>query len=599
MAHNKNIKYTNRDFDSIKSALVTHAQRYYPDRYKDFAEASFGSMFFDSVAYVGDMLSFYLDYQINESFLTTATDFNNVKRLAESIGYKKRGNPSSFGIVSFFIITPANSNGLGVDNIYLPILKKNSTFSGGGSGFILLNDVDFAGFNTETVVARVDTTTGLPTHYAVKAFGKVMSGNFKSMNISIGDFERYKKITMFDTKVTKILSVTDSEGHIYHEVDNLAQSVIYSETTNSNFRNDGVPSILKPVVAPRRFTLSEQGEDSVLQFGHGSDDEEVVENILDPTSVLVQRHGFSYNTNKNFDPFKLINNDSLGISPANTTLTITYIENNSGNSNLAPNQLNQRGDLDFFFDTPSSFPSNYLQNVQSVEGSLELTNESQIIGSTFSVDSSEELRIRALSHYSSQNRAVTKIDYESLVYLMDPSFGSVSRVSVINDPSSSNRRLSMYVTSQDQSGNLTESNGTIKNNIKAWLVNYKMLNDIIDIFDARIVNFGFNFKISVNPGFDPEQVLIECKRDLATMFQNKLYIGEPLYLAKIYNAINKVEGVSDCLSVVPNIKVGSNYANAVLSIDDIISPDGTYLKVPKNVIMELKYPSLDMIGSTV
>jgi len=599
MANNKNIKYTNRDFDSIKSALVNHAQRYYPDRYQDFAAASFGSMFFDSVAYVGDMLSFYLDYQINESFLTTATDFNNVKRLAETIGYKKRGNPSTFGIASFYIIVPANSNGLGVNSIYLPILKKNSTFSGGGSSFILLNDVDFAGFNTETVVARVDSTTGLPTHYAVKAFGKVMSGTFNSMTISAGAFERYKKLTMFDTKVTKIISVIDSEGHRYYEVDNLAQSVIYSETTNTNFRNDGVPSILKPIVAPRRFTLSEVGGNTVLQFGHGSDSEITTEDILDPTSVLVQRHGFSYNTNKNFDPYKLVNNDSLGVSPADTTLTITYIENSSMNSNLAPNQLNVVGDADFFFDTPNTLPADYYTQVTQVEGSLELTNESQIIGSTFSVESSEELKIRALSHYTSQNRAVTKVDYESLVYLMDPSFGSVARVSVINDPSSSNRRLSMYVVSQDQNGHLTESNGTIKNNIKAWLVNYKMLNDIIDIFDAKVINFGFNFKISMNPGYDPEQVLIECKNDLKTLFQNKLYIGEPLYLSKIYNTINKVEGVSDCLSVVPNIKTGTNYANTFLSIDDIISPDGTYLKTPKNVIMELKFPDLDMIGSTV
>ena len=314
---------------------------------------------------------------------------------------------------------------------------------------------------------------------------------------------------------------------------------------------------------------------------------------------MVQRHGFSYNTNKNFDPYKLINNDSLGISPDNTTLTITYIENSQLASNLAPNQLNGVGSTDFFFDAPTTLPANYYSLISSVETTLEVTNEKQILGSTFSTESSEELKLRALSHYSSQNRAVTKIDYESLVYLMDPSFGSVARVSVINDPSSSNRRLSMYVASHDQSGYLTSSNSTIKNNIKAWLVNYKMLNDIIDIFDAKVLNFGFNFKISVNPGYDPEQILIECKEDLKTLFANNMYIGEPLYLSKIYNTINKVEGVSDCFSVTPNIKSGSNYAGTFLSIDDIISPDGTYLKTPKNVILELKYPNTDMIGSVV
>lgn len=594
MPNKKNIKYTNKDFDSIKSALVNHTQRYYSDRYQDFAEASFGSMVFDAVAYVGDMLSFYMDYQINESFLTTATDYNNVKRLAETVGYKQRGNPSTFGIASLYVIVPANSSGLGPNTDYLPILKKNSTFSSDSGGFILLNDVDFAGFNTETVAARFDSTTGLPTDYAVKAFGKVMSGVFRSKNLTIGDFERFKKSTMYDTKITKILSVIDSEGHRYYEVDNLAQSVIYQETTNSNYKSDGVPSILKPVVTPRRFTISEQGSDTVLQFGHGSDSETATEDILDPTSVLVQRHGFDYNTNKNFDPYKLINNDSLGISPANTILTVSYIENTTSNSNLAPNQLTGVGATDFFFQNE---PTLVAATVQTVGSSLEITNETQIVGSTFSTESSEELKIRALSNYSSQGRAVTKVDYESLVYMMPPNFGSISRISVINDPSSTNRRLSMYVASEDVNGYLTASNSTIKNNIKSWLTNYKMMNDIIDIFDVKIVNFGFNFKIVTNPGYDPEQVLIECNEDLNTLFANKLYIGEPLYLSKIYNTINKVPGVSDCISVTPRIQSGTNYAGTFLSIDDVISPDGSYLKTPKNVIMELKFPSTDIVGS--
>ena len=62
------IKYTSRDFESIKRDLVEHAKRYYPDNYKDFSENSFGSLMLDTVSYVGDILSFYLDYAVNESF---------------------------------------------------------------------------------------------------------------------------------------------------------------------------------------------------------------------------------------------------------------------------------------------------------------------------------------------------------------------------------------------------------------------------------------------------------------------------------------------------------------------------------------------------
>ena len=65
---NININYTSREFASIKQDLVDYAKRYYPESYKDFTNASFGSMILDSVAYVGDVLSYYVDYSVNESF---------------------------------------------------------------------------------------------------------------------------------------------------------------------------------------------------------------------------------------------------------------------------------------------------------------------------------------------------------------------------------------------------------------------------------------------------------------------------------------------------------------------------------------------------
>ena len=104
------IKYTSRDFNSIKQDLINHARRYYPDTYKDFNDASFGSLVMDQVAYTGDILSFYLDYQANESFLDTANEYDNVVKLTRQMGYKYRGKASSHGYVSFFILIPADSS---------------------------------------------------------------------------------------------------------------------------------------------------------------------------------------------------------------------------------------------------------------------------------------------------------------------------------------------------------------------------------------------------------------------------------------------------------------------------------------------------------
>ena len=171
------IKYTARDFASIKAELEDYIKRYYPDTYKDFNEASFGAMMVDTVAYIGDMLSFYLDYSINEMFMDTALEYSNVVKLSRQMGYKFRGKPTSYGEVTLYCLIPANSSGLGPDSAYMPIVRKGSQFfDTNGNSFLLSEDVDISYSKNETVVAAVDDATGLPTQYAVKAHGQIISG---------------------------------------------------------------------------------------------------------------------------------------------------------------------------------------------------------------------------------------------------------------------------------------------------------------------------------------------------------------------------------------------------------------------------------------
>ena len=160
------IRYTNRDFDSIRNELVNYAKRYYPDTFRDFSEASFGSL-----------MSFYLDYQVNESFMDTAVEYDNVLRLAKQMGYKYKGAPSTTGMVTLYVIVPANTTGLGPDTRYLPILKRNTVLGSTGGSFILTEDVRFDNPNNQMVAAQV-STSGVPTSYVVKAEGQIISGQF-------------------------------------------------------------------------------------------------------------------------------------------------------------------------------------------------------------------------------------------------------------------------------------------------------------------------------------------------------------------------------------------------------------------------------------
>ena len=138
------IKYTSREFDSIKGDLIEYVQRYYSDVFQDFNEASFGALMLDTVSYVGDILSFYLDYQTNESFIDTATEYNNVLRLGKQFGYKFRQNQVSYGDVSLYVLIPAKATGVGPNTDYLPVIKKGTSFSSIDGGVFNLNeDVDF------------------------------------------------------------------------------------------------------------------------------------------------------------------------------------------------------------------------------------------------------------------------------------------------------------------------------------------------------------------------------------------------------------------------------------------------------------------------
>ena len=89
---------------------------------------------------------------------------------------------------------------------------------------------------------------------------------------------------------------------------------------------------------------------------------------------------------------------------------------------------------------------------------------------------------------------------------MPRKFGKVSRVNVVNDPSGINKRLAMYVISKNNQGFFVNTNDTVKRNLKVWLNKNKMMSDQIDIFDARIINVGFNYKYNIESGFSKTQV---------------------------------------------------------------------------------------------
>ena len=596
MAKGKNIpiKYTNRDFNSIKEELINYTKRYYPDTYNDFSDSSFGEIIFDLVSYVGDSLSYYVDYQANESFMDTAVEFANIRKHARAMGYSYSGVPTSFGVVSFFILVPANADGNAPNMDYAPILKKGASLqSNNGVSFILLEDVDFFNSQNDIVEARYNESTGGVSYYAIRAFGQVSSGKLQVVEIDLtsNTFERFKKIRVGDPSVTEVISVQDSEGNKFYEVDYLSQETVLLETTNPTSRQDGVRSIMKPFVTARRFVVEQDNTGTYLQFGFGSENDDDA-GLTDPSDVVLRLNARNHITDNSFDPNKLLGTDKLGISPFGTTLTVVIRKNDSTNVNIGSRGLDTIVDAEIKFMSENNLNSSL---ASTVRGSLEVTNDNPIVGQNIQT-ASEDIKTKAKNYYATQNRAVTKQDYEAIAYFMPKKFGSIKRVNVINDPSSTNRKLAIYVLSQDTDGNLILSNDRIKSNLKTWLTKYKGINDQIEIFDGKIVNFGINFEISVDPRFNKEETVNLAIKNLTDKYSNKLYISEPVYLTDISNILAKTRGVIDVVSVEVVNKKNSPYSTIPLEFNKIISKDNTYYKTPKNVVLELKYPKEDIRG---
>ena len=588
------IKYTSRDFNSIRNDLIEYAKRYYPDSFKDFNEASFGAMMVDSVAYIGDILSFYLDYQANESFLTTAHEYNNIIKHGKALGYKINSVPSSYGIVTLFVRVPAAASGFGPDTSFVPTLRRGTTLgSTNGSTYMLVNDVNFADPRNETVVAVVNDSNGQPTEYAIRAYGEVVSGRFNVQTFKVGDFTKFRRIDLRDSNLTEVVSVVDSGGREYFEVDYLSQNIIYRPVINTGANSNTVPNLLKPFVAMRRFVVEREFGRNFLQFGYGSENNLSNEGFLNPDDIVLERHARDYVTDRSFDPTKMLESDKFGVSPSNTTLTVSYRTNDSTTVNAAVGSVIRVENAIFKFSNANRL-NNTLKN--KVVNSLEVTNDEPIVGDV-TYPSTDEIKRRIFDSFTSQHRAVTAQDYKALIYMMPSKFGSVKRCNILQDPDAMKRNLNISVVSEDTNGNLTKTNDTIKNNLKNWLNQYRMVNDTIDILDAKIVNIGINFTIVSQEESNKHTALRRAENALRKEFMSIGEISEAISISNIYRILNQVPGVSDTADVTIVRKTGGAYSTISFNVEEHISFDGRYLIAPEDVVYEIRFLDTDIQGT--
>lgn len=600
----KERKYLNKDFDGFKRDLLDYARTYYNDANRDFSEASFGGMLLDFASYVGDVSSFYLDHQYQETFTDSAVENRNIQRLLEKDGVKIVGASPAVLNATFFIEVPAISDPNPRPNpAALPILQAGTVIrSNNGVEFELVEDVDFRETNPNGVLlAEVSigqlNSSNIPTTFFLKRKEICISGQRASDSFSVGSFEPFKTFTLSKENVTEIISVTDSLGNVYYEVDALNEDTVYKAVTNIASDFADVPDNLIPIPAPYRFIskMNLQTRLTTLTFGGGSAETLNDDIIPDPSEFAVPLYGKRTFSRFSINPGNLLKTTTLGILAPNTTVTVTYRHGGGLNHNIP------RKSVSGVVQTRITFPgSPDPATAQFVRSSLDASNDEKAGGGE-DAPSIDDLKLRAPSVKASQGRIVSKPDLLARLYTMPSNFGRVFRASIRSNPDNP-MASQLFVVSRDLNGQLTISPDALKKNIRTFLSTYRIISDAIDILDAQIINIGVDFSIVVDPRENKQIVVQNVVKKLSAFFQQKNFdIDQPLVLSDLHNIIFNNPGVIsvDTINVKNiNTSVGQRtYSNVQFNVEAntskgiVIGPPGS--------IFEVKYKNFDLQGTAV
>ena len=194
----RNIKYVNRNFSDFRANLIEFAKTYFPNTVTDFSAASPGTMFIEMASYVGDVLSFYTDTQIQENFIQYAKQFNNLYDLAYMMGYKPSVTSAASTDIELFQTVPAiydaGSGQYVPDFRYALALSENTSIGGSnGEQFLIQNRIDFSESSSldPTTVSVYEITGTEPSSFLLKKATKAISANINTTTITVGEPERF------------------------------------------------------------------------------------------------------------------------------------------------------------------------------------------------------------------------------------------------------------------------------------------------------------------------------------------------------------------------------------------------------------------------
>jgi hypothetical protein len=607
----RDIKYINRDFDQFRSRLIEYARTYFPQTYNDFTPASPGMMFMEQASYVGDVLSFYLDNQFQETFVQYAQQTNNVFELAYMFGYRPKTTGVAQVVIDFYQQVPAKTvNNVAVpDYDYTLIINENTTVtSQNGASFLIQDKVDFSLSSSQdpTEVSVYQISGNSPQYFLLKKSRKAISATINTTQFSFGAPQQYQTVNIQVPNIIKVLDITDSDGNKWYEVDHLGQEMVLDSIKNTNINDPNVngdtPYLLRLRKVARRFATRFTSLNNLqLQFGAGAPNDVTEEITPNADNVGI---GLPFEKDKltvAYSPVNFLYTGTYGISPANTTLTVRYLTGGGLESNIPANTLNNVTSTSVTFSQTNLNPT----TANYVFSSLSANNTDAASGGRGG-DTLEEIRQNTLAFVASQQRSVTADDYLIRALSMPSDYGTVSKAYIEQPKLTDNQvstieTLNLYVLSLNSSGQLDYATETLKNNLRTYLSQYRMIGDNIEIRDAFIINIGVDFEIIVLPEYNNNEVLLACIAALQDYFNvSNWQLNQPILIRDLYILLDKIKGVQTVKSINISNKAGttSGYSQYAYDISSATQNNVIYPSLDPS-IFEVKYLNQDIKGRVV
>jgi hypothetical protein len=613
----RDIRYIDRDFNSFRNALINYSKTYFPDTFNDFTDTSTGMLFMEMASYVGDVLSFYLDNQIQETFIQKARQQENLYQMAYLLGYEPKVTTAASVSIDFYQQVPAKLSA----SVYVPdydysmIIPQNTQITSNTDSttqFLIEDIIDFSasGSLDPTTTSVYQVSGGNPTYFLLKKSRKAISATIKSTQFTFAASKRFDTRSIDTKNIIGILDCVDTDGNEWYEVPNMAQENVFDTIRNTNTEDPtynqeaDAPYLLRLKQVQRRFVTRFVSSGSLqIQFGAGAttnNDEEIVPN---PDNVGLGLPFERDQLTTAFSPLNFIFTNTYGIAPYNTTLTFRYLTGGGVKSNVDAGTLTVLDDTNFKFVNPNLSNTALANQIfASVSSNNPLAADGGQDGDTV-----EELRLNAVGNFQNQLRTVTKEDYLIRALSMPSNLGTIAKAYAMPckideyQPGELPTILDLFVLTYDSNSKLRTASTLIKSNLQTYLAEYRMINDSIKIKDAFIINIEVIFDIIVLPNFNNNETITKCVSSLQTYFATDNWqINQPILFKDLYILLDKVEGVQTVKNVqIKNLQGEAlGYSNYAYDIEGATINEVVYPSLDP-MIFEVKYPNEDIKGRVV